>query len=187
MLKNFFYLLAATLISCNVQRNLPPGTAVLSENIYMDVVDIRNVDYLEYLHWTQKVHGSASEAYVRAYPDTAWLEKLTRLKGLSKDYLHSPAYRKFPVLGVSRNQAEAFCQWRSDRVFEFILVREGVIRYDAKRQEQRQFSIAKYFNGDFEGLKPDTSIKYIRYILPDSIQETRSGFRSLCSYKEWAR
>ena len=42
-------------------------------------------------------------------------------------YLRHPSYRDYPVVGVNWLQATNFCAWRTDRVNEQILIREGII------------------------------------------------------------
>src|SRR4029079_1358901 len=65
----------------------------------------------------------------------------------------------------------AFCKWRTDRVFEYILVREGVIKWEPDQDRDTYFTIEKYFAGKFKGYAPDTSYKYIPYYnLPRSEQ-----------------
>jgi formylglycine-generating enzyme required for sulfatase activity len=44
-------------------------------------------------------------------------------------YFRYPAYRDYPVVGVSWIQANDFCKWRTDRVNEYILVEQGIIKW----------------------------------------------------------
>ena len=43
------------------------------------------------------------------------------------NYLRHPAYRDYPVVGVSWEQANDYCTWRTDRVNERILIDAGLI------------------------------------------------------------
>ena len=48
------------------------------------------------------------------------------------NYLRHPAYANYPVVGVNWIQAVEFSKWRTDRVNENILEREGFLKRDAK-------------------------------------------------------
>ena len=59
-------------------------------------------------------------------------------------YLRHPAYRDYPVVGVSWLQANDFCKWRTDRVNEFVLIREGLLEQNANQQNE-PFTTDAYF------------------------------------------
>jgi formylglycine-generating enzyme required for sulfatase activity len=85
--------------------------------------------------------------------------------------LRHPSYRDYPVVGVSWLQANDFCKWRTDRVNEAILVREGIIKwhfantYDHENSDvgaanrsnyasmtsspENMFSTENYLNGNY--------------------------------------
>ena len=44
---------------------------------------------------------------------------------MTNNYLRHPAYQNYPVVGVSWIQANQFCIWRTDRVNEDALEKEG--------------------------------------------------------------
>lgn len=110
--------LAACAIRHDVPRRKidgPPGTIHLKDNLYMDFTEVRNIDYLEYLYWLKL---KDPERLHWALPDTlAW--KVIR-DSFPQDYLRHPAYRHYPVVGVSYEQAIGYCKWRTDRVNEFM-------------------------------------------------------------------
>jgi gliding motility-associated lipoprotein GldJ len=63
-------------------------------------------------------------------------------------YLRHPAYREYPVVGVSWLQATEYCKWRTDRVNEMIMVREGLINLDIQKQTGEQnFNTEAYLLG----------------------------------------
>jgi hypothetical protein len=45
-------------------------------------------------------------------------------------YFRHPAYNNYPVVGVSWRQANDYASWRTDRVNEYILIREGILKLD---------------------------------------------------------
>lgn len=100
----------------------PPGTVKISIGFFMDETEITNLSWLEYLHWIAQVHGEESEEYMNAVPDTMVWEALP----FREYYLTHSAYRNYPVVGVSWDQANAYCKWRSDRVMEQLLIKKGL-------------------------------------------------------------
>ena len=96
---------------------------VTVSSFYMDETEVTNMFWLEYIEWLDRIYGkSFPEIVERALPDTlAWREKLAYNEPMVKYYLRHPAYREYPVVGVSWRQATDFCKWRTDRVNENIL------------------------------------------------------------------
>lgn len=106
----------------------PPGTTWIKDSLYMDYGEVRNEDYREYLYWLSKIYGNESEKYQSALPDTTvWRDKLSHNEPYVNYYFRHPAYGKYPLVGVSFEQAENYCEWRSDRVNEFYLINEKKI------------------------------------------------------------
>jgi formylglycine-generating enzyme len=106
---------------------------VTVSSFYMDETEVRNLDYLEYLHWTQRVFvvGASNEyrqVYLDALPDTlVWRDPMAYNEPYVQYYLRHPAYRDYPVVGVNWVQASNYARWRTDRVNENILIRNGII------------------------------------------------------------
>lgn len=130
LMKNLFSIsiLLFFIVSCKTQydvvrkidkehRHAPPGTVWIKDSIYMDMCEVRNLDYLEYTLWTKK-YDSAN--YTNVLPDTTvWRHKLSYNEPYVQHYFRHPAYRKYPVVGVSYEQAVAYCKWRTERIQEF--------------------------------------------------------------------
>jgi formylglycine-generating enzyme required for sulfatase activity len=111
------------------QRDNPPGTVKVAENLYFDITEVKNVDYREYLYWLKNIHGKAAEVYAKAVPDTnVWRTKLSYNAPYSEYYLRHPAYAEYPLVGISYDQAVAFCKWRSDRLNESMYIKENKIK-----------------------------------------------------------
>lgn len=91
----------------------PPNTIRFSSDLYIDKTEIANIHWLEYLHYLEKDSGKVY--YKNALPDTSvWLAYGDSLRW--KHYLRYPAYRYFPVVGVTQAQAINYCRWRSEVV-----------------------------------------------------------------------
>lgn len=110
-------------------NNIPRRVTVSS--FYMDQFEVTNFNWLEYLYWTRRTYEEFPMIYHNALPDTnAWRSPLAFNEPYVEYYLRHPAYQNYPVVGVSWNQANEFCKWRTDRVNEFILIREGVLTWN---------------------------------------------------------
>lgn len=107
-------------------NNTPRRVSVSS--FYMDQAEISNTNWREYLYWLDRVYGQDFPEIVnKALPDTlVWRERLGFNEPLVEYYFRHPAYQDYPVVGVNWLQANDFCLWRTDRVNEEILVRNGL-------------------------------------------------------------
>jgi len=126
-------------------NNIPRRVTVSS--FYMDEVEVRNIDYCEYLYWLSHVYESEYRfLYTQALPDTAgWRSRMAYNEPLVELYLRHPAYEEYPVVNVSWNQASKYCEWRTDRVNELILMREGIIdKYLAPSAGAKHFNLDAY-------------------------------------------
>lgn len=132
-------------------NNIPRRVTVSS--FYLDETEVSNFSYLEYLYWTGRVFGPTfPEVYYKALPDTlVWREKLAFNEPYVEYYLRHPAYRDYPVVGVNWLQANDFCTWRTDRVNEFILIREGLLDHVPNPSDQDYFSTEAYLSGKWQG------------------------------------
>ena len=132
-------------------NNIPRRVTVSS--FYMDQTEVRNLDYLEYIHWTERVFGANfPEILKKAMPDTlVWRDRLAFNEPYVELYLRHPAYRDYPVVGINWLQASDFCAWRTDRVNEFILIREGILNHNPSPTETDYFNTDQYLAGKWQG------------------------------------
>ena len=148
----------------------PPGTIIITNNIYFDKREITNLDYLEYVFWTAHKFGQNSDEYLSVLPDTnVWGKLNSGYSDLISNYLKHPIYHSYPVVGVSYDQAVNYTNWRSDRVMEMLLVYYKIIPWNPEVPKDSIFTIEKYFEGKYYGINPDKhSLVYPHYSLPDS-------------------
>ena len=128
-------------------------TPVTVSSFYMDETEVTNQHWLDYLHWLSVVYyDSYPELVGRALPDTnCWRRVNEDMEKYVELYLRHPAYQDYPVVGVSWLQASDYCAWRSDRVNEQILVKEGIILHNVNDQNgEEHFTTETYFNGQYE-------------------------------------
>src|SRR5580698_7790141 len=129
-------------------ENNTPRTVTVS-SFYMDQTEVANVHYREYLFWLQRTFGADfPEVYRRALPDTnCWRSDLAYNEPYVLYYLRHPAYRYYPVVGVSWVQATEFCKWRTDRVNENILITQGVLSKNPNQVNEDNFNTESYLVG----------------------------------------
>ena len=116
-------------------NNAPTQQHVMS--FYIDETEVTNLMYNEYLNWLETVFPTQNPDYQLIYngalPDTlVWRNTLGYVEELTTNYLRHPAYSEYPVVGVNWLQAVQYAEWRSDRVNEFILEREGFVKKDVR-------------------------------------------------------
>ncbi|URW79456.1 SUMF1/EgtB/PvdO family nonheme iron enzyme [Xiashengella succiniciproducens] len=164
-------------------NNIPRRVTVPS--FYMDETEVSNAHYREYLHWINRVFVSYPEVYRNALPDTlVWRRPMAYNEPYVENYLRHPAFSDYPVVGVNWIQANNYCAWRTDRVNELILVREGIIELNLEgQQDENNFNTEAYllgqyettdgrrpqkdlFTGDNRRVRPDDGILLPRYRLP---------------------
>ncbi len=123
------------------------------QSFYMDETEVTNLMYLEYLDWIKRVYPPTDdrfkEIYAGAAPDTlVWRNRLGYSEMMVENYLRHPAFRDYPVVGVNWIQAVEYANWRSDRVAEMGLQKEGYLERDSHLLAKADtiFSIDTYVN-----------------------------------------
>jgi formylglycine-generating enzyme len=133
------------------------------------------------MYWMRRVYGVNSNEYLATKPDSnVWIDKEDSCAAiLTKKYLRHPAYDYYPLVGISQEQANNYSQWRSDRVFEMMLIRAGKIKPNSKPTEDSHFTIERYFSGKYQNVKPDTNFRfYPEYRLPTYLEWKKALFFS---------
>ncbi|WP_034924552.1 gliding motility lipoprotein GldJ [Gillisia sp. CAL575] len=107
------------------------------QSFYMDETEVTNIMYMEYLDWLKNVFPPSEENYKNIYsgavPDTlVWRNRLGFNETMTNNYLRHPAYSNYPVVGVNWIQATEFSKWRTNRVNELKLEKEGYSKEGAR-------------------------------------------------------
>ena len=132
-------------------NNVPRRVTVSS--FYMDQTEVKNVDYREYLHWIHRVFIDYPLVYRKALPDTlVWRRPMAYNEPYVQYYFRHPSYNDYPVVGVNWLQASDYCAWRTDRVNEGVLIREGILKPDPNQLNNENFNTESYLAGQYEGL-----------------------------------
>jgi gliding motility-associated lipoprotein GldJ len=145
-------------------NNTPNQQHVAS--FYMDETEVTNLMYMEYLDWTKRVFSPDEDNYKNIYPGTlpdtlVWRNRLGYNETYTDNYLRHPAYASYPVVGVNWIQAVEFSKWRTDRVNESTLEKEGYLKKDAKVVDvtaESSFSTETYLNAPSKTFGGDDKI-----------------------------
>lgn len=154
-------------------NNRPARVTVSS--FYMDQTEVTNFHWLEYLYWISRAYGESYPlVYRNALPDTlCWRSPLAFNEKYVDYYLRYPAYRDYPVVGVSWLQANDYCKWRSDRVNEYIMIREGILSWNVDQRNDQTFNTDAYYVGQYE----DAEMRGITDLNPSNKQGKKLGTR----------
>lgn len=131
-------------------------------SFYMDETEVSNVDWQEYLHWIKRNFPNDAEYYYNALPDTlVWRQPLSYNEPYVTNYFRHPAFQDYPVVGVSWEQANEYCTWRTDRVNEDILRKKGALAsykggkgaagVTTAKTDSLPFNTDIYLNGQYRG------------------------------------
>lgn len=144
------FTMGATVENVYHEWNNAPRQVTVS-SFYMDQSEVSNLDYLEYIHWLTRVYGSDyPEMISKALPDTTvWRGSLSYNEPMVEIYFRHPAYRDYPVVGVSWLQANDYALWRSDRVNEMLLVEAGALSYNTEQTKDNHFTTEAYLSGQY--------------------------------------
>ncbi len=130
--------------------NFPRRVTVAS--FYLDETEVSNQDYREFTHWIQRVYPGDAAKVKSVTPDSSvWREKLAYNEPYVNNYFRHPAYSEYPVVGVTWEQADAYCKWRTDRVNEQLLVDKGIITHDNTQNGQNVYTTQTYLTGLYAG------------------------------------
>jgi hypothetical protein len=123
-----------------VETKIPPGTIYLNDSLFIDKTPISNIEYLFFLStikhfWSLENHDSIwklpkynlkinlsnvknlNPNNMRLYIAMSINESFNITKEkLIKEYLHHPNYNDYPLLQITKQQAEMYCLWRTDIV-----------------------------------------------------------------------
>jgi len=135
-----------------MERNNIPRTVSVS-SFYMDETEVANVHYREYLYWLNRSYGSDYPFITsQDLPDTTvWRRGLSYNEPLVEYYFRHAAYNFYPVVGVNWYQANRFAKWRSDRVNEMILIKNGMLKKNPNQVNEDVFATETYTTGQYEG------------------------------------
>jgi gliding motility-associated lipoprotein GldJ len=97
----------------------------------IDIYEVSNKKYRDYTHWLENLAKDSSQyrdLAREALPDTlVWKTPLSYNEPMVLGYFRAKAFNDYPVVGVSWEQANKYCRWRTDRANEKTLIYYGII------------------------------------------------------------
>ena len=143
----------------------PPGTTRLPSGLHVDIDEVNNIGYKEYLYWTQRIFGRDSEAFAAALPDTTVWSILGLDEVYGGVYFRDISYNDYPMVGISHQQAVDYCIWRTHRVAELQLITLGLLEF-LPRTDSTYFTVEAYAAGTYPLLGPALPLTVAYYRLP---------------------
>ena len=133
----------------NYLKGTPPGTVQIDANLYLDKSEVSNIGWREYMFWLEQIFGKQSNQYIESLPDTSiWVQLDSSHKSLMEYYFKHPAYSEYPVIGLTHTQAKQYTNWRADRVFELILVRNGILSINPSQDSTNYFTRESFYSNE---------------------------------------
>ena len=131
-------------------NNIPRRVTVSS--FYMDETEVTNQNWKLYVEWLKNTYVSYPQVVLDAMPDQkVWREELAYNEPLVETYYTHPSYNNYPVVGVSWLQANRYCEWRTDRVNEMILIEKGILNPSPHAKDSESFNTKAYLAGQYQG------------------------------------
>lgn len=128
----FLWILCALPTEAQKKKNLPLAAKVGVPNgvwidtlgIFVDQTEIANIHWQQYCAW---VKDHEPDNYLACLPDTTvWLQTDKAADTHVANYYSYVGFKFFPLVGITKAQAESFCAWRSK------IVNEGYRKMPAK-------------------------------------------------------
>lgn len=93
--------------------NITSSRVISVDSFYIFNHEVTNGEYQLFI---EEVKSKDTTFYKQMLPDTlVWRDKLTYMEHMVDHYYRHPAYRNYPVLGVSYEQAEHYCKWLTQK------------------------------------------------------------------------
>jgi len=149
--------------------------------LWMNNTEMSNVGYMEFLYHVRKHQGE--EAYQKMLPDTlVWRKPTAYGEPFVEYYFRHPAYRNYPVVGVTYEQAQSYCRFATEAIntwlknnpkgpIEEVLVRLPTRKeWESAAQAGNQYAIYPW--GD-ESLRQPSNHKFAGQSRANHLREKR--------------
>lgn len=86
------------------------------DSFYLCNHEVSNLEYREFINSVRKDSG---DLYKKFLPDTSlWNDALTYGQEYIEWYFRHPAYNNYPVVGITHEQAKAYCAWLTKKYMD---------------------------------------------------------------------
>lgn len=94
--------------------------------LWMMTTELSNKDYKEFLFWAKK--NKSAEEYKNLLPDTlVWRARNSYNEPYVEYYFRHPAYMNYPVVGISRAQAQAYCDFATQAINQYLALSQSPV------------------------------------------------------------
>ena len=173
MKKTVFAFIALTALCLSFTKEktfIPPGTVQINDTLFADKTEISNFSWQEFEYWTKSIYGTNSKEHLAILPDTlVWKEKLAYNEPYVQFYYRHKAYKNYPVVGISYEQAVAFCKWRTERVKAFLIL--------ARKFKYEDFEYRLPSKTEWEKLAEFSS-----YVITNNGKNEKGNYKLNCIY-----
>lgn len=121
------------------------------EPFYISTHLTTNKEYMTYLLWLNNVYVDYPNVVYASLPDSSKWKTDQFNEPYVQSYLFHPAFEEYPVLGVSWIQADRFCRWKTDRLNEYILVKEKYFSKYNIGTNENNFNTEAWMCGQYDG------------------------------------
>ena len=154
------------------KKFIPPGTVQINDTLFADETEVSNFSWQEFEYWTKAIYGANSKEHLAVLPDTLiWREKLSYNEPYIQYYYRHPAYKNYPVVGISYKQALAFCKWRTERVKAFLTL--------GKKFKYNDFEYRLPTKDEWEKLA-----EFSIHVLNDNGKDEKGKYRINCAHPD---
>lgn len=147
-------------------------------SFYLSKCEESNGQYLEYLNFLKKYYSDFT--FKNALPDSTVWNQLDTTPEVKKyfvnNYLRDWRFKDYPVVGLNRNQITRYAIWKTDRINEMILIREGILEEDRPINDSMDiFSTTAYLDDTYtseamqQNLEVTTLSRNVRIRMEDGI------------------
>lgn len=121
----------------------PPGTVKVNDTLYVDRNEVSNIGWREYLYYLSEFDSLSLPGVL---PDTTvWLDEQDNSgETFSEYYFRHPGFNTYPVVGISYNQANIFCRWRTIAANFAVYIKKNKIT-DWRNHIRDSFPIQFYY------------------------------------------
>ncbi|MEI6021653.1 MAG: SUMF1/EgtB/PvdO family nonheme iron enzyme [Bacteroidota bacterium] len=143
---------------------VPPGTIKINDTLYCDETEVSNLSWTEFVYWTKTKYGKNSEAYLATLPDKrVWMIDSSKVYfPYASSYFSLAVYKNYPVVGISYEQAQAFCKWRTERVREYMWISKKypLINFEYRLPSKAEWELLSNNGCGVFNQKNDFTFKY---------------------------
>lgn len=144
------------------KSKIPPGTVKITDRLFFDQCEISNFSWREFEYSISLQYGKGSPEHLAVMPDpNVWMKGAIKRPVKVLEYYTQPQYRDYPVVGISYEQALAFCKWRTSMVKMFFAkVYHTEFKMEYRLPTQEEWELVAYWESgkisDFDKAKPES-------------------------------